>query len=377
MSSESESDSEIENEDFNLDIQIQQSNINSIYDMYLKNDKKMNLKPEYQRDLCWSYIKMNCFIDSIMKNYIIPNYVIYKLTEKEKQEKKVSFECIDGQHRFQTIKLFIKGLPYPETINKSIYWKKDGFKVYYDKIPHFMMNSSQSKIRIMTSDEKEHFDEFMMVLQIINTKNKNGLDFKIKCEIFTRLQNGEKMSSYEKLKNFNNPIMNNIRDNQIIQKFKDKHFIQSLAFNSKMDENNFYIYFIIRLFLILDKETFTLINFLDLNIKKYLEARNGLGSPSVQINKDFDTLNKEILYIMNWIADCEKINNIIPELVYIYVCIYANYGIKKLIILIDILNDDKILLDKYNSISYYKETSTVISSDKMNSILKEIILLSN
>lgn len=49
MSSESESDSETENEDFNLDIQIQQSNINSIYDMYLKNDKKMNLKPEYQR----------------------------------------------------------------------------------------------------------------------------------------------------------------------------------------------------------------------------------------------------------------------------------------------------------------------------------------
>lgn len=319
---------------------------------------------------------MNYFIDSIMKNYIIPNYVIYKLTEKEKKEKKVSFECIDGQHRFQTIKLFIKGLPYPGTINKSIYWKKDGFKVYYDKIPHFM-SSSHNKMRIMTSDEKEHFDEFMMVLQIINTKHKNGLDFKIKCDIFTRLQNGEKMSSYEKLKNMNNPIINNIRDHQIIQKFKDKHFLHSLSFKSKIDENSFYMYFIIRLFLILDKETFTLINFLDLNIKNYLEARNGLGAPSVQINKDFDTLNKEILHIMEWMADYEKINNVIPELVYIYVCIYANYGIKKLIILIDILNDDKTLLDKYNCISYYKGTSTVISSDKMNSILKEIILLTN
>ncbi len=69
-------------------VNIQSMSIYALYSQFLHKDNIIELKPDYQRDLCWSQLKMNMFIDTIMKNYIVPNYVIYKIGKNEKSEYK-------------------------------------------------------------------------------------------------------------------------------------------------------------------------------------------------------------------------------------------------------------------------------------------------
>ena len=76
---EEETDSEDENK---MRIQITTKSIRSIHSEFLQNDELL-LKPEYQRDMCWSHIKMNTFIETINKGLIVPNYVIYQLSSCE------------------------------------------------------------------------------------------------------------------------------------------------------------------------------------------------------------------------------------------------------------------------------------------------------
>jgi hypothetical protein len=194
-----------------------------------------------------------------MKNYIIPNYVIYKLSENEKKENKHLYECIDGQHRLQSLRLFMNCEKYPET-NKYLYWKKDGYKVFYDKIP----NIKSTKKRIMTHEEKDKFDSFSMSIHTIDPKHKKGIEFKIKCEIFNRLQNGEKISSYEKFKNISNLIIDNIRSNQYISKLRELNLKDKLIFDKNIkQEDEIYIYLLIRTYLIIDKESLLNISYLN------------------------------------------------------------------------------------------------------------------
>ena len=72
--SDGDSDSESIDDELNqINTQITTKSICAIYHEYLKDDKLL-LSPEYQRDLCWSVDKMILFIDTIMKEWIVPNY---------------------------------------------------------------------------------------------------------------------------------------------------------------------------------------------------------------------------------------------------------------------------------------------------------------
>lgn len=146
-----------ENED-NEDIEdneeiIQQNSSKSIsacYEEYLK-DNNLLLTPEYQRDFCWSTQKQITFLDTIYKNWIIPNYVIYKLSTLESKDSDFCYECIDGQQRFKTIKNFI------ENTNNEIYIKIDKLKVFYSKKDsNKLLLQKKTKYRIFTKDEKKH-----------------------------------------------------------------------------------------------------------------------------------------------------------------------------------------------------------------------------
>ena len=79
---------------------------------------------------------MNAFIDTILKGWIIPNYVIYVLSTKEYKLSKYKYECIDGQHKLTTLKYYIESIPLLD--NRYVYWSSNGERVYYnmDKIMH-------------------------------------------------------------------------------------------------------------------------------------------------------------------------------------------------------------------------------------------------
>ena len=120
----------------------------------------MQLTPEYQRELCWSIEKMNTFIDTIMKGWIVPNYVIYQLSNAELKSTTINYryECIDGQHRLKTLKMYIENIIYPNT-NKYIYWLSNGERVYYKMAKETLMEISKRRrinCRNMTREEMEN-----------------------------------------------------------------------------------------------------------------------------------------------------------------------------------------------------------------------------
>lgn len=69
--------------------------------MTLIDEKRINLRPPYQRNFIWSTKDQKLLIDSINKGYPLPNFFILKDGHR-------TYEMIDGQQRAMTIHKFIK-----------------------------------------------------------------------------------------------------------------------------------------------------------------------------------------------------------------------------------------------------------------------------
>lgn len=371
----SDNDSEIESDDeFNNNIQTQitTKGVYTTYLEYLKDDNLL-LKPEYQRDICWSIDKMILFIDTIMKSWIVPNYVIYELTSKESKDNDHSYECIDGQHRLTAIKWFIESKEIPLSMKKYVYYMnitEDGIKekIFYnlskDKLNELQKKQKKYIIRNFTKEEKNKFDKYQMSFHIISARK--GITLQTKCKIFNRLQNGEKVASYEKLKNHpTNNITNIIRSEKLLKWMNDIEF-NNIIDTKNIKNESFNIYFLIRSFLIIDKQSLN-VNFLDLNIKKYIESvdNNDQGTPHVQLKNSIKYLLPKVKEIIEYLT--EKIEDkIIPELAYIFICIYANYNIKILSKII------KNIDTKYNELDTYRLNNKVTTIEKITKIYNKL-----
>lgn len=185
-------------------IQHQTKNIRGIYEEYLRNSNEVNLNPEYQRSFCWNKDKQNLFIDSIMNNYIIPPLVL--LQKKRRVASDYKYDCVDGQHRLKVIKYFIEGKPIPNDDNSNnhfIFWlADDNKKTFYEIIPSNKKNS-----RIMTIEEKDRFLDFLIPIIILKIDEDNELNKDYINDVFIRLQKGEKVATYDIMKNSDLPII--------------------------------------------------------------------------------------------------------------------------------------------------------------------------
>jgi hypothetical protein len=370
---EDEIENELEDDLENLNeitTQITTKGISAIYHEYLK-DNKLLLSPEYQRDLCWSTDKMVLFIDTIMKSWIVPNYVIYKLTSKETKDTDHSYECVDGQHRLTSIKWFMEGTRDPYT-KKYVYYKIGKERIFYnltvEQLEEVRKNTPRGyKIRNFTKMEKNKFDDYQMSFHIISSKNR--LSIQTKCSIFNRLQNGERVASYEKLKNNpNNKITNCIRKEQLLKLMNDLKFTEIFDIPKMRKYEGFNIYFLIRAFLIIDKKNLS-INYLDMNIKQSIEANDGDGAPCVKLKNSIDDLLEDVKDVINFIGNNKSISKkIIPELAYIYICIYANYGEDVLDKVIKRIKSDP---KDYNKKTKYKSTYGKVTSSELINIQYE------
>ncbi len=372
-----ETEDEVEEEIKNCKIRvsINTSTIISTYISYLQNNK-LELSPEYQRDICWSIKKMNSLIDTIMKGLIVPNFVIYKLSSPEKKNSKHFYECIDGQHRLFTLKKFIDS---EKVYDKYIYWKNNNERVFYNmsesQLQKIKRRYRKLIIRNFTEEEKDQFDGFQLSIHSIETENPSiSMSYHVKCDIFNRLQNGERVSSWIKLRNMDNIIINTIRSNNLLKKLNDIKFINKIKSNKNLlkEPEAFNIYFLIRAFLIIDKKNLE-INYLDINIKNYLEQNNFKGAPSVQINRDINEIVLNVIEVIEFISKKYEDKCILTELAYIYLCIYSNFGLDKLSKLIKYFDNNISVFNKYNDIFTYKNNArNATSSKKMIEIYTEI-----
>lgn len=67
------------------------------------DERKVDLNPDYQRKFIWSPTDQSDLIDTILKEYPIPNFFLY-------DDSNGKFEMVDGQQRSKTIHRFVNGL---------------------------------------------------------------------------------------------------------------------------------------------------------------------------------------------------------------------------------------------------------------------------
>lgn len=294
----------------NINIRNSTYNIITIYHTFLKR-QSIDLQPVYQRNISWSYDKMLLLLDSLYYLPIIPSFTLYKLSPDEllkiraiDKETPITYECIDGQHRITVINSFMNSDPIRIGENDKYLYitAKDNkkTKLFYN-ITDAIKNKYKKNIRELDIDEKQIFEDTQLSFQII----LSPISDIHKRNIFNRLQNGENVSSINKLKNIEHPITNYLRTNNIISinEFENwKHIIECTTNIYTRTGNNTYMtmlsYFIIKLIYITDK------NSLDLNSR----YNNSNLYKAIINNTESSQLDNNIDYIY------EKINKNKPKI---------------------------------------------------------------
>jgi len=383
-----------------LKFTIDTPSIRQIYLDYV-GQGRVDLCPEYQRDFCWSFEKMQLFIDSIMRTYITPSLIFYKLSLKEKRNSPYHFECVDGQHRLTTIKRFIENEPiqWGES-TRHFYWKvKSNGKeerVFYPAVQAHLPQltdkqkkklltqeklddlSKRYKVlhRFMTLDEKYKFDDYNISLYKIECNQ--GLSITTKCDIFNRLQQGQPVASSVKLRNLPHPITTYIRENRLLEKFKENQAVFSLVKLEKDEKksnkniNNFLIYFLIRLVLIADKKNLN-INYLDLNIKRYIESDTSSVKVVNSVQENFAVVKAFIESLIK-IFYIKYVDSIPEQLLYILCNLYVNQGVFALERAFELFEGNPKMFELWSKPSYYVGEGAKVPSIEIMKSRYELLL---
>ncbi|ESK90348.1 hypothetical protein Moror_13777 [Moniliophthora roreri MCA 2997] len=164
-----------------------------LYDQMKKG--KINLDPEYQRDVVWNDSKQSALIDSLMNNFPIPQ-VIFSVTEHPTTGE-LTRTCIDGKQRLTSIRRFWDGElchKDPLTAQKSWY-----------------TTSGVKGRKVLPAHLKDRFES-----SVINCLEYRGITDDHEREIFSRVQNGVALTVAERLQAINGPYPN------LIRKVRDK-----------------------------------------------------------------------------------------------------------------------------------------------------------
>jgi hypothetical protein len=153
----------------------------------------LDLDPVYQREGgVWSLEKKQLFIDSILNNFDVPKIYVHNmgLNDSGKQ-----YGVIDGKQRITTLLDFIDGkFPLGEDFN------------YQDASSDFEINKS-SYFEDFVEDAKNVFREKQLDFVVVETNDLDDIE-----ELFSRLNNGEKLNAAEQRNAFGGKMSGAIRD---------------------------------------------------------------------------------------------------------------------------------------------------------------------
>lgn len=204
--------------------ELEQCSINSIYSDLINEDTKIDLNPEYQREVIWDEEKMRYFIDSLNTG-IIPTNLVFNINSDTGSK-----TCIDGKQRISSIKRFMEN-------DRSIYLTDiDDKKIYFNKIP-------EGEINARTFLQKERTEFVNKKIPVVTYRDLNYSD---QLNIFKRIQEGKTLTPGEL-------IISQFSDVNIAKRFKflcdkNKDTIKGLV---KLDRQNHY-FFLTELMLLLN-----------------------------------------------------------------------------------------------------------------------------
>jgi hypothetical protein len=149
----------------------------------LKDERYMNINPEYQREVVWSEQRMTHLVNSLFNNYYVPPLIFKVITgvKEGTRERRKWRTCIDGKQRLTTIRRFFDGeIPFID---------KRGHRWYYTTPP----NKSQ-KVKIISEEDRE----FINNVNIVNIEYEQ-LNDEQEEDMFQRVQLGVPLAVAEKL----------------------------------------------------------------------------------------------------------------------------------------------------------------------------------
>lgn len=336
-----EGDIDISLEQPDMDIFIDKRSINrsiiQIYNDWLVdcNSEQLILQPSYQRELTWSFVTFNLFLDSVHHNFVMQPILLCKMNNFGSiRQKKVldKYECLDGQHRLTTLKLYIDGKRLEDNFNDNYLFikkvkelspgKKIEERIFYKQTPeldNYIQSRSKSKTilyRYMDQAEIQTFNNIEFNIQIIDTDLTKCSN--LKAEIFNRIQNGSKVSGVELLKNINHPLCKYLRENVLPQKELKTKCIKHIQFYQKIlkDQvivnlkksslNECYMYLLIKCYFIYLYEKLEIQKQFDLP----LNIRRALINNTIPINTScYELVEKSIHDIIEYINQTFYIHN--------------------------------------------------------------------
>jgi len=158
---------------------------------------RLNLTPTYQRARCWGTAQNDMLIDSVMRGLVIPLFSFYTLhstneADAEDYATGIRYECVDGQNRLCALAAFLSGKPILNDKGVPIHvtWRTDP------------RDKSGRKFSDLSEEEQEHFRSFDLPLVIV----KSPMSMDARKVMFTRLQEGTKISTPEYLRNSKHPV---------------------------------------------------------------------------------------------------------------------------------------------------------------------------
>lgn len=146
------------------------------------DNNKLNLNPDYQREVVWNEEKSESLIESIIHGYFIPPIILNLIDGK--------YNCIDGKQRITSVYKFL---------NNDI---------------RYCINDKELVFDDFDDQSKESF-----LNRSFQTCLYQELDYETELEIFRRVQKGEPMKKMEIMRSYNTTLISNISIN--IEKYKN------------------------------------------------------------------------------------------------------------------------------------------------------------
>ena len=179
-------------------LQLTNKTIATISAEYLTGNR-MDLSPSYQRARCWSQAQNNGLISSIMNGWPTPLLTFYKLHPTNPDDTAayaagLRYECVDGQNRLCAIRAFLTGRPI---IND-----KNGKEEAVSWLCTAEAGITCTQYADLDEADREFFTEYVMAITII----QEPMTLAERRAMFTRLQDGTKISTAEYVKNSEHPV---------------------------------------------------------------------------------------------------------------------------------------------------------------------------
>ncbi|KAH7116956.1 hypothetical protein B0J11DRAFT_537976 [Dendryphion nanum] len=144
---------------------------------------KIDVNPEYQREVVWTADRMAGLVNSLMENFYIPPIILNRKTIADSDSEESTLVCVDGKQRLSSVRAFIQGLiPCHD---------RHGIKWWFCIAPGSVGKSK----RILPEEVRRQFlrKEFCSFeYQNISTEQEEDL--------FARVQMGMQLSAAEKMR---------------------------------------------------------------------------------------------------------------------------------------------------------------------------------